>query len=338
MTPQRIPRGRQKAIRKAVAVILLVAILVAFVGLVFFHKGENTASGGSSIAAPAVSQPTAGGNAADVAKSERTRNIRGASMPSARSRDGTSGAIDTSFENVKRILDGSMAAQGATYFNHQEISTPGGSDNTVSFVYFRNPSGNVALPTVEEVTASAKSSENLRIAGHSLMQQARQEQNNETAQRAAAMLVEADRQLTQEDRFYTVEVAKDTNLPPVVMFQPGLPEWLALKSKALSLAERHFGEPANVVGVERNVLGAECIFVASNSRGETLFINGRSEKVFTGREQVASQRPPRRVNPQEEAARIQRIQSQWQDFMANGFDLKSLSPDGLLDLSTQHRK
>jgi hypothetical protein len=231
-----------------------------------------------------------------------------------------------------------MKKLGAIYFIHQEISTPSSKNNTISFVYFMNQGINSTLPSLDEVTTASKRSDEMRIKGQNLMLQAQEQKNNEMAQKAARILVEADRQMTQEDRFLTVEVAKDINMPPIVMVYAGLPEWLSMKSKALALAEQHFGEPTNIACIDRISLGANCIFIAVNSQGDSAFIDARAGKIFTTRHPLPSQRPLQKNDPTREKERAARIQAQWQDFLKNGFDPKALSLEGLVDLSKQTKK
>jgi len=247
--------------------------------------------------------------------------------------------IDNSIKNIKRIMDSSMALNGLTYYGHQEISTPNNRFNTISFIYIKNKYNTTNLPSLNEIEAVSKKSEDLRVKGNGLMKQAQEKDDNEMAQEAASMIVEADRLVSQEDRFYTIEIAKDTNLPPIVMVQPGLPEWIMMKNKALALAEEHFGEQAKIVAVERSTLGTHCIYIALNSKGDSIFIDARSGKVFSKRSVQSTNRfLQQNEDSQKEKERAEGIKSQWQEFMRNGINIKDFSLEGLTDLSKQIKK
>jgi hypothetical protein len=244
--------------------------------------------------------------------------------------------IDFSFNNVKRILDSSMISNGLRYYNHQEISTPDNRFNTISFVYIKN--NRDTLPSIKEIETLSIKAEGLKFKGNSLMQLAQEKGDNEMAQEAASMLVEADRLVSQEDRFYTIEIGKDMNTPPIVMVQVGLPEWIIMKTKALALAEAHFGEQANTLNVERTTLGAKCIYIAINSKGDSIYIDTHSGNVFTKRFIKAPKQFIIQNNSQKEKERFERIKSQWQEFMRYGINVKDFSLDELTDLSKQTKK
>ena len=245
--------------------------------------------------------------------------------------------IDNSYQNVKKILDLSMANQGAEYFSHQEISAPDVHKNTISFVYFKSHDNKTIMPSKDEIIVVLKKSEEMRIKGQSLMKQAQENSDNEMAQKAANILVEADKQRSQEENFYTVEIAKDTSMPPIIMVQRGLSEWIKMMNKAQLLAEKHFGKQFRLVGVDRPTLGAPCIFIMQNSKGDSIFIDARSDKIFSTRTRFSSQNFPR-TNSQLNVERMSRIQSQWQDFMRNGIKLNDFSLDGLIDKSKQTKR
>ena len=247
--------------------------------------------------------------------------------------------IDNSIDNIKRILDSSMISNGFTYYIHHEISSPDNRLNTISFLYFNNQNNKADLPSIKEMESTFKKSEDLKVKGNNLMKQAQEKSDNEMAQEAASMMVEADRLISQEDKFYTIEIGKDTSTPPIVMVQQGLPEWIIMNNKALALAEEHFGERAKIVEIERTTLGTHCIYIALNSKGDSIYINAHSGKVFSKRTLHSTNRIPQQNNDsQKEKERTERMKSQWQEFMRNGINIKDFSLEGLTDLSKQTKK
>ena len=241
--------------------------------------------------------------------------------------------IDNTFQNVKKIMDSSLIRDGLIYFKHQEISTPGNHFNTISFIYFKSNTDH--SPNINEIEDASTKSENLKIKGKSLMLNAQKIDDNEMAQEAARMMVEADRLESQEDRFYTFEIGKDTNMPPIVMVQPGLPEWIIMENKTVKLAEAYFKDQAKIIDVQRTTIGAPCIYTVVNSKMDSIYIEARSGKVLKKNLLPIKNQAISKSSLFIKNDRSERIISQWQEFMKNGIKIEDFNLKGLIDLNKQ---
>lgn len=234
-------------------------------------------------------------------------------------------------DQIRNILDKSMAALNGRYVDHQEIVTGMDTTPTVSFLYTLDGEG--SLTDSDSIRVTINSVLQKREQAKALMAQALDQGDEPKVNAAGALLVAADRDLVREDEFATIEVATAKDMAPVQMFQKGLPDWMILRETALGLANQHFGQNSSVQELRRAGFG-RFIFVCKSDSESLIYVDAREGKVYT-QEAVVVQYQRRRVrrSENERRARSERIRRQWHEFLKEGIDVTIFSLDDLEDLS-----
>lgn len=239
---------------------------------------------------------------------------------------------NVSLQEIRVALDKSLGGKGLGYVGHMELSRGPNAPSTFSFIYGSNTDGRVELNALYDVVDEAQRQIE---EGQTLMEEARKDENREEVHRAAKLLVEGDKSLVQEERFVTIETATKKDQPPILVYHKGLPDWLILRGKALDLAEQYLLGPVDVREV-RKYQFASCIFVCEGNGGEVVYVVPNENEVFAESELVETPQPTRRSSQEEEEARSERVQAQWEEFLGAGFDVDTLfSVSDLRDLSQE---
>ena len=224
---------------------------------------------------------------------------------------------DVPLETIKAILDRGMAKVSALYVGHQTITAPNGF-TTISFLYFQGTSALTLNEVVKVATMAIKQREALR---HDLAA-ARSSGNNAMFSAAAKRIVEADKAVVRESEFITIETSQVTNSPPIIMYQRGLPDWVAYREHALELASEKLSGALNIIEVNRSVPGAKEIVTCQNDQGANVYVDPRLGAVYTRMELVPSELPLRQHSAGAEAERQARITAQWGEFMTTGVNVR----------------
>jgi hypothetical protein len=235
---------------------------------------------------------------------------------------------DITIGKIRSVLDKSMARLNARYAAHQEVASSEGTPFSVSFLYTINAGGNGLdwQPLYDQIDRAMHD----RQKGQELLTEARQEQNHEKMKTAAAMLLAADKDLVQEDRFVTIEVAISRENPPVLMFQKGLPDWILLENRARDLATSYLGHDCEISQIRRFGVSRH-LFVLESELGEIVYVDPISNRVYDNQPEILSRTG--NVRPEDMQDRLERIQSQWDEFLTEGINLELFSFEQMTDLT-----
>jgi len=234
-----------------------------------------------------------------------------------------------SFENVKLVLDNSLRMMDYAYLTHNTISMGPGEPEVVSFIYQSKES---PLASFEELTAVIEKGHAKREEGGRLFAEAKAAQNATLMAKAAQMLVSGDRDIAQENRFYTIETGTSLTQPPVLVVHSGLPDWANHYAKAVDLAGEYIAKPARITRiVKKNIL--EHMFVVENDKQETVFVDPAQGKVYRHAEVVEERAQDDGLADLE---RQERIEAQWAGFVRHGISIEQ--DFSLADLEDLSRK
>ncbi len=240
-----------------------------------------------------------------------------------------------SLESIRKVLDPSMAAVGAAYVTHQAIAHSGMAPS-LSFVYSiqtNRPGANP--PTKQALILAAGKALGTRVGAKRLLEEGQREGNADKMRNAAQALVAGDREATRVDSFLSVEIGTTNSVPPVMMFQQGLPDWIVHWADAASLAAEALGSNPYLTEISSAGPGAGLVYAFERSDGQRAYVDVRSRQVYAHREASPGTGARRPLSDQELNERQVRIQQQWEEFLSSGIDMKQFSLEGLIDLSKQ---
>jgi hypothetical protein len=233
-------------------------------------------------------------------------------------------------EQIQDKVDTSMAKIGGRYQGQQEIVDAEGNTVQYSFVYAigeKTPD-----LTMEEIFDGVRHAEEKRAEGQRLLAEARVANDEGKLKKAAKLLVQGDKELTKENDYVFVCIAATADLPPLISYQRGLPDWVLTQNSAVKLAQEVSGEECRVIEVRtRGII--DNIFVIETESGRSLYVDPKREKVFTEAIEIECNAKKRQRSEAEEEERNIRIQNQWEKFLSQGFDPNIFNLDDLIDLS-----
>jgi len=237
------------------------------------------------------------------------------------------------FEVFKQLLDLSMQKVDASYVTHQAVMRYSDQSQRLSFIYQKT--NGLPVQTLEELAQAANSGLRNKKEGADKMARARSLNDPDMMKEASRLQVQANRDIYQTEKCFTIEVSSTTNAPPVTRFQKGIPEWLVYRQTAFVLASNHLTTAPQLVQVAEVAPFSENVFLFADKTGRRIYVTPRSQKVFTKATIAEKPTDHTRMSAQEYEKRQQRIYQQWKDFMQTGIDVDRFTLAGLVDLSKQ---